>query len=115
MYFHLTRQPVFPSAVQFTLNEIEVTTRSTLKFAEIRNLEPLGVDRDKYPALLCERTQEIGDAAAFLGFDGVISPSARWDCLNLAIFCDELNPEDLVLRNSTGIDWKAWGRKHGKA
>ena len=48
MYFHLTRQPVFPSAVQFTLNEIEVTTRSTLKFAEIRNLEPLGVDRDKY-------------------------------------------------------------------
>ena len=96
-------------------NEIEVTTRSTLKFAEIRDLEPLGVDRDKYPALLYERTQEIGDAAAFLGFDGVISPSARWDCLNLAIFCDELNPEDLVLRNSIGIDWKAWRKRHGKA
>ena len=49
--------------------------------------------------------------------DSMVSfpPSARWDCLNLAIFCDELNPEDLVLRNSTGIDWKAWGRKHGKA
>ena len=115
MYFHLTRQPVFPSAVQFTLNEIEVTTRSTLKFAELRDLEPLGVDRGKYPALLYERTQEIGDAAAFLGFDGVISPSARWDCLNLVIFCDELNPEDLVLRNSSEIDWKAWRKRHGKA
>ena len=115
MYFHLTRQPVFPFTIQFTLNEIEVTTHSTLEFADIRDLEPLGVDRDKYPALLYERIQEIGDAAAFLGFDGVISPSARWNCLNLAIFCDGLSPEDLVLRNSTGIDWDVWRRTHGKA
>ena len=115
MYFHLTRQPVFPSTIQFTLNEIEVTTRKTLKFADIRDLEPLGVDRNKYPALLYERSQEIGDAAVFLGFDGVISPSARWDCLNLAIFCDGLSPENLVLRNSTEIDWGAWRRTHGKA
>ena len=115
MYFHLTRQPVFPSAVAFILNEIEVTTRSTLKFADIRDLEPLGVDREKYRGLLYERTQEIGDAAAFLGFDGLIAPSARWDCLNLTIFCDALNPEDLVLRHSIGIDWKAWQKRHGKA
>lgn len=114
MYFHLTRQPVFPSAVQFTLNEIEVTTHRTLRFADIRDLETLGVDRDKYQALFYDRTREIGDAAAFLGFDGVIAPSARWDCLNLTIFCDGLNPEDLVLRNSTAIDWEAWRTRHGK-
>lgn len=112
MYFHLSRQPVFPSTVEFTLNEIEVTTCSTLKFEDLRELIPLSVDPDKYSGILYERTQEIGDAAAFLGFDGLIAPSARWDCLNLTIFCDSLNPEDLVLRSSSAVDWDAW--RHNK-
>jgi RES domain-containing protein len=107
MYFHLSRQPVFPS-VAFTLNEIEVTTRNTLKFADLRELQEHGVDPAGYPDLLYQRTQEIGDAAAFLGFDGLIAPSARWDCLNLILFCDGLAADDLVLRSSSRIDWARW-------
>lgn len=115
IYFHLSRQPVFPSTTDFTLNEIEVTTHSTLRFVDLRELEELGVDPDQYSHPLYQRTQEIGDAAAFLGRDGIIAPSARWDCLNLAIFCDNLSPEDLVLKSSSTIDWNEWRTKHGTA
>lgn len=114
MYFHLSRQPVFPSSVGFTLNAIAVTTRSTLRFGDLRELEPLGVKRDEYPGLLYERTQEIGDAAAFLGCDGIVAPSARWDCLNLVLFCAGLGPEDLVLEKSSRIDWVKWRKRHGR-
>ena len=115
MYFHLSRQPVFPSTLELTLNEIEVTTRQTLRFADLRELEPLGVESARYPNLLCERTREIGDAAAFLGVDGIIAPSARWDGLNLVLFCDHLNTGDLQLANSSDVDWHEWRERHGKA
>lgn len=114
MYFHLSRQPVFPSGIGFTLNEIEVTTRGTLRFADLRELEPLGVERDEYAGLLYERTQEIGDAAAFLGFDGLVAPSARWDCLNLVLFCAALRPGDLVRKHASSIDWVKWRKRHGR-
>ena len=108
MYFQLSRQPVFPSKIRFTLNEIAVTTKNTLKFADLRGLEPLGVDRDAYSSLNYERTQLIGDAAKFLGFDGIIAPSARWPCLNLVVFTDEIPPEAIELGNTSIIDWRAW-------
>ena len=108
IYFHLARQPVFPSKIGFSLNQIEVSTRATLKFADFRELETIGVDVDEYTNLLYKRTQEISDAAAFLGFDGIIAPSARWKCLNLVIFCDCFNPDDLTLVSSSVIDWKSW-------
>lgn len=115
IHFQLSRQPVFPSKIEFTLNEIKVRTRSTLKFADLRQLESLGVDVSKYTSVLYERTQEIGDAAAFLGFDGIISPSARWQCLNLVIFSDRIRPDDLELKRSSTIDWTEWRGKPGGA
>lgn len=114
MYFHLSRQPVFPSKPAFTLNELEVSTKSTLRFADLKELESLGVAPAAYSDMLYERTREIGDAAAFLGFDGLIAPSARWDCLNLAIFCDNLGPDDMVLKESSAIDWGEWRKRHGR-
>ena len=113
MHFHLSRQPVFPSRVKFTVSEIAVRTARTLKFADLNALRPLGVDVRTYVQVLYRRTQEIGDAAAFLGFDGIIAPSARWDCNNLVLFCDQLKPEDLTLLDSSVIDFAAWRRKHG--
>lgn len=112
MHFQLSRQPVFPFKIQFSLNEIAVKTKNTLKFADLRELQPFGVEEDRYPGVLYERTQMIGDAAAFLGFDGLIAPNARWQCLNLVVFSDCLSPADLKLRNSSAIDWVSWRRKH---
>lgn len=114
LYFHLSRQPVFPSRARFDLHRLAVRTRRTLRFADLRALEPLGVEPAEYPTLLYERTQEIGDAAAFLGFDGLIAPSARHPCLNLVLFVDHLQPDDLELVETSRIDWERW-RKAKKA
>jgi RES domain-containing protein len=111
MHFHLSRQPVFPSKVDFTVTEIAVRTMRTLKFADLNELKPLGVNVKDYAKVLYRRTQEIGDAAAFLGFDGIIAPSARWDCHNLVIFSDQVRPDDLELIESSVIDFAAWRRE----
>lgn len=108
IHFHLTRQPVFPSKMRSLLHRISVRTRRTLKLADLSALEALGVSRETYSGLSYERTQEIGDAAAFLGFDGVLAPSARWPCQNLILFIDRLEPDDLVVTQSEAVDWPAW-------
>ena len=102
---------VLPSTVEFMVHEIAVRTKSTLKFADLSQLQPLGVKTEEYAQVLYERTQEIGDAAAFLGFDGIIAPSARWKCLNLVIFSDRVEPDDLELKGSSVIDFAAWRRE----
>lgn len=40
------------------------------------------------------QTQQIGTAVQFLGFDGLIVPSARWECKNLVLFTN--NHDDMV-------------------
>lgn len=84
---------------------------STLRFADLRGLEPLAVEASEYSTLLYERTQEIGDAAAFLGFDGIIASSARSPSLNLVLFVDHLQPDDFELVDSSRIDWQEWNRR----
>jgi hypothetical protein len=51
-------------------------------------------------------TQDIAEVAHFLDYDGLIVPSARFDCLNVVAFCDRLPPDALVARRDHGqIDW----------
>jgi RES domain-containing protein len=108
IYFHLTRQPVFPSKMRSVLHRIAVKTERTLRLADLAAIEALGVSRESYASLSYERTQEIGDAAAFLGFDGILAPSARWPCQNLVLFLDRLAPHDLVVLEREPVDWIAW-------
>jgi RES domain-containing protein len=108
IYFHLTRQPVFPSKLRSVLHRIEVKTRRTLRIADLAALEDLGVSREQYAGLTYERTQEIGDAAAFLGFDGILAPSARWPCQNLVLFLDRFAPHDFAIGETEAVDWIAW-------
>lgn len=111
--FHLARQPVFPSRAVFQLHELRVTTRATLKLANMDRLEALGIDARSYSGMSYERTQEIGDAAAFLGFDSLLAPSARWDGLNLTAFCDSLPSGGLRLEATKTVDWEEWRRRQG--
>jgi hypothetical protein len=97
------------------LHRIVVRTKRTLRLANMRILEQLGVDRGRYPELLYSRTQEIGDAAYFLGFDGLIVPSARWTCHNLVLFTERLEPTDLAIEASELVDWEAWRRERQAA
>lgn len=108
IHFHLSRQPVFPSKLRSVLYRLRVTTQRTLKIADLAALKALGISRETYASLSYERCQEIGDAAQFLGFDGILAPSARWPCQNLVLFVDRFDPDDLQLVDSEPVDWPAW-------
>ena len=107
--FHLGRgQSVFPSRMKHDVFELTVATRQTLFLADMEQLQRLGVDQRRYRELLYDRTREIAAAAAFLGFDGLIIPSARWDCRNIVLFLDAIELEDIRTVSVEPVDWKAW-------
>jgi len=114
IHFHLSQQPVFPSRVRSTLHRIAVRTQRTLKLADLEAVRGLGVSPETYASLSYERTQDIGDAAAFLGFDGIIAPSVRHRCHNLIIFCDHFTPADLSVLDTEAVDWDAWRAERQK-
>jgi RES domain-containing protein len=109
VYFHLSRQPVFPS-VPFRIHRIRAHARRILRLDELSLLRQLGVDTDKYATMDYARTQAIGDAAFFLGFEGLIVPSARSSALNLVLFSDRLEVTDIEVEDSESIDWQSWRR-----
>jgi RES domain-containing protein len=114
--FHLSRgQSVFPSRLRHDLYELRVTTQQTLVLADMTALRRLSVDETRYRELLYDRTQEIAAAAAFLGFDGLIVPSARWACRNIVLFLDAIDLDGVRTVSSRPVDWKAWRLAHGRA
>jgi hypothetical protein len=63
----------------------------------------------EYNAVNYNETQKIGAAVQFLGCDGLIVPSARWDCENLVVFNDNHSlDDDLRVIESEEVDWKSW-------
>lgn len=112
IHFHLSRgQSVFPSKMRHDLFELNVTTDRTLILANMADLVALGVEEEKYSAILYARTQEIAAAAAFMGFDGIVSPNARFDCENLVLFLDHFNLENIEIVAETPVDWADWRAK----
>jgi len=113
IYFHLSRgQSVFPSKMRHNLHELRISTERTLILASMVDLVALGVEQTKYSSLLYSRTQEIADAASFMGFDGIISPSARFDCENVVLFLDSFNLNHVETVAETSIDWDDWRNKN---
>ena len=109
MHFHISLgQTVFPSRIRHDICEISTKTERTLVLANMKELVALGVEESRYREFLYGRTQEIASAAAFMGFDGLIGPSARYDCQNLVLFLDSFNLENLEVTSREPIDWAAW-------
>ena len=108
----LSSQPVFPSKVSWTVNRIVARCVKTLRLGNLDTLSKLGVDTNNYKSRDYGSTQEIGDAAYFLDFDGLIVPSARWSCLNLIVFTDRINPADIIVEETESdfVDWTVWKR-----
>jgi RES domain len=109
---YLNLQPVFPSKPSWSCFELAIRSHRTLRFADLSALKNLDVDIDAYGQRRYARTQEIADAAFFLGFDGLIAPSARWRCDNLVLFTAQPAPADIeiVAEQGTRIDWATWRR-----
>src|ERR1700691_1883681 len=102
---------VFHSKLVSVLYRIAARAGKTLQLVDMTALERLGVERNRYQEILYTRTQEIGDAAYFLGFDGILAPSARWACLNLVLFTERLTPDDLRIEDQEVVDWEEWKRQ----
>jgi RES domain-containing protein len=116
MHFHLSRgQSVFPSRMRHLLFELRIRTTGSLVLANMDTLARLGVVPARYGEILYDRTQEIADAAFFIGYDGIIAPSARWACQNIILFLDRIALDDIEEVGSSPIDWNTWrARNIGK-
>jgi hypothetical protein len=78
------------------------------------NLDALGIDLRRYGERDYALTQRIGAALAFLEYDGLIAPSARWACENLIIFKDNHSlMEQLAPLGEEQVEWRAWAADHG--
>jgi RES domain-containing protein len=113
--YHWSQQTPLPRKAVMDLHEIEVSTRKSLRLIEV-DLPALGVVQGSYRATNYPVTQAIGAAVEFLECDGLLVPSARWDCENLVLFINnhDLLEQTLEVRNSAVVDWQDW-LKHNAA
>jgi RES domain len=116
-YFHLSRgQPVFPSKITHRLYRLNAAIKKALVLADLGAIARLGVDTTRYGALSYNerqqeypRTQEVAETAHFLGFDALMAPNARWECMNVILFLDRIGPDACeVTFNHGSIDLKKW-------
>jgi RES domain-containing protein len=109
----LSMQPVFPSKVRFFVHEVKVIANKALHLADPAALSRLGVDVRRFKERDYSKTQPIASAAYFLGFDGLIAPSARWECLNAVLFTDRIPPGEIEIAESTPepVDWDDWRKR----
>ena len=104
-----------PSRVRYNLFEIDLSLDRSLKLLDLAALQKVGLDTARYGQLSYDekhaeypRSQDIGEAAHFLDYDGLIVPSARHDCLNVIAFCDRLLPEAIMVKADHGeVDWNS--------
>ena len=114
MKFHLMRgQPVFPSLVKYKLFELELALGRALKLLDLAALEAIGLEISRFGQLSYNereaeypRSQDIGEVAHFLDYDGLVVPSARYNCYNIIPFCDRISGSEIVVQKDHGeIDW----------
>lgn len=120
IHYHLSRgQPVFPSKIMHRLYQLRLATKRVLLLPDLNAIAKLGVEITRYGSLSYNerqqeypRTQEVAEAAHFLGFDAVVAPNARWECLNVILFADRIGPDECEIAHDHGtIDWKRWLEK----
>lgn len=117
MYFHLRRgQPIMPSKPVYRLHELIYRANNLLDLTNSALLKSLGLDVSNFGKLgyanranEYRQSQQIGEAANYLGYDGIIVPNARWDISNVVVFCEQ-STADLAIDSEDGetIDWTAW-------
>ena len=114
MRFHLMRgQPIMPSQIKYKLHEIDLSLGRSLKLLNLDALANVGLDTSRYGQLSYSekdaeypRSQDVAEVAHFLDFDGLVVPNARYACLNVIAFCDQIGPEALAAKKDHGlIDW----------
>ena len=102
-----------PGPRPIKVTRLAVGTARTIRLVRA-DLGGLGVDLARFGERDYDRTQKIGAALVFLGFDGLIAPSARWSCDNLMVFGDNhALTETLEAVDEELVEWRAWAQTHG--
>lgn len=95
------------------IHSLRVVAHRALKLLRA-DLAALGVQPTAYSGINLPRTQEIGAAVEFLGCDGLIAPSARWDCDNLILFPERMAMDaSLEVISSEVVEWQRWAQDNG--
>ena len=113
--FHLFQgQPFPPSRVRYEMFELALSLGAAMRFADLEALAAVGLRVAGYGRLSYlereqeyPRSQEIAEACAFLGADGLRVPSAR-DATqgNLIVFCEQPTViETRVVRSHGLVDF----------
>ncbi|WP_299211266.1 RES family NAD+ phosphorylase [uncultured Tateyamaria sp.] len=109
IYFHINRQQsVFPSRLTSTVHKLKATFGRTLDLSDIDLLSRIGVDPGRYTEILYDQTQKIGEAVNFLGFEAVLVPNARHNSINLVVFPQNCDLDEISQVEANQIDWTAW-------
>ena len=110
--FHLYEgQPIPPSKVRYELYELNVELTAIVEFTSLAELTRLGLRAELYGQLSYAerkseyvRSQEISEACAFLGAEGLRVPSARGSYFsNLVVFCEKPTIVNLGVVQTHGI------------
>ena len=117
--FHLYQgQPFPPSKVRYELFELRVSLKAVMRFPSLDSLAEIGLAVERYGRLsYLERrreypgSQEVAEACAFLGADGLRVPSARdVNQSNLVVFCEQATEmEKVVVRSHGTVDFTGAG------
>jgi hypothetical protein len=92
---------------------LHITLASCLRIASLADLASIGLHTASFGQLSYAereqeypRSQEIAEAAQFLGRDGIIVPSARSEWPNIVVFCDPAGPAAVEAVSDHGlVDW----------
>ena len=110
-YYHLSRAPVFSSS-SMKINQIFVKLDNVLTL-DMKILNQLGIADPLASRIDFGLTQPISEAANLFDYQGLLVPSARFDCNNLVVFMGKINADkQLILSKSEDVNWPAWREKN---
>ena len=105
-----TPRPAKPALV----HTLGVRSNQTLRLIR-SDLSTLGVEDSQYEVSNYARTRQIGAVVAFIGCDGLIVPSARWECENLILFTDNIAMNiELEVLHTEEVNWEEWAKSVGR-
>ena len=107
IYYHLSKAPVFASS-NTRINKLHVSLAKVLRLSE-HDLWSFGLEDPLASRITYAKSQVVGAAAYLLDYEGLIVPSARWDCENLVLFLDKFDiSECLQVVEIRDVNWPAW-------
>ena len=110
--FHLYQgQPIPPSKLRYELFELKVLLKTVMNFASLETLANIGLSVEGYGRLSYHereheypKSQEISEACAFLGADGIRVPCARdVNHANLIVFCEAATEPEMSFVRGHGV------------